>query len=192
MKSIANTSFPPSATRKPQQLQPERETTMAIAIAKYKPMDSCDPSSNQQHLQMKLLKCKVISFNSYWLMVYSLFTKGLLYSLNLVLMQLAVIGHNEWRWMWFRSAHTLIQREGKRKDSLKLHSYASTAVHCVRHWLQWRSVLCPCWICGHIHTYHQYVHIVLLSLWYTLADRESILNFHSLICNFIHDFIFSF
>jgi len=58
------------------------------------------------------------------------------------------------------------------------------AVHCVRHWLQWRSVLCPCWMCGHIHTYHQYIHIVLLSLWYTLADRESMLNFHSLIRNF--------
>ena len=55
IKSIANTSFPLSAARTPQQLQPEHEPTMAIAIAiaKYKPMDSCDPSSNQQHLQMK-------------------------------------------------------------------------------------------------------------------------------------------
>ena len=44
---VAMTSFPPSATGTPQQhLQPKRKPTMAIA--KYRPMDSCD-LSNYNH-----------------------------------------------------------------------------------------------------------------------------------------------
>eukprot|EP00532_Pseudo-nitzschia_australis_P012297 CAMPEP_0168220258 /NCGR_PEP_ID=MMETSP0140_2-20121125/9113_1 /TAXON_ID=44445 /ORGANISM="Pseudo-nitzschia australis, Strain 10249 10 AB" /LENGTH=200 /DNA_ID=CAMNT_0008148925 /DNA_START=352 /DNA_END=956 /DNA_ORIENTATION=- len=59
------TSFPPSTTGTPHQLQPEREPerklTMAMSIVKYRPMDRCDPSN---HLRIKLTTMMIGASNN--------------------------------------------------------------------------------------------------------------------------------